>query len=149
MPEKNFFLAYTSGFTIEHSLNIAMDLFQEVINECAAASSNEFIDSILECDGLQDFHDGLSSGIDLIPQDILVTGIMPLYPDKEGCNVTSKNEGANVNLDCYAYLSVSPLTDNRIDAIGLDIERGIKFAGRLNLFNKFEAIGEGKVCTMI
>ena len=145
VPEKNFFLAYTTGFTIEHALNIAVDLFQEVIDECDAVN-NQVVDSVLPCNGLQVLHDGLSSGIDLIPHEVLVTGIMPLYPDKEGCNDTSNNVGANVKLDCYAYLSVSPLTDNRIEATGLDIERGIKFAGRLNLFDKFEAIGEGKVC---
>lgn len=146
VPENNFFLAYTSGFTIEHALNIASDLFQEVTEECNAL--NQVVDSILECDKVEDLHDGLSSGIDLIPQEVLVTGITPLYPDKEGCNDTSNNVGAKVNLDCYAYLSVSPLTDNRIEATGLDIERGIKFAGRLNLFDKFEAIGEGKVCNV-
>jgi hypothetical protein len=145
-PEKNFFLAFTSGFTMRHALNIALDIFDSVIDECNTA--NHHVDNtILPCDGLEDVRDSLSGGMSLIPSDLIDTGVTPLDPDREGCGIqdAASPKRAEIDLGCYAYLSISPLADNKLDAIGLDIERGIQFAGRLNLFGKFEAVGKGKV----
>lgn len=121
-------------------------MFEEVIEICNNA--NDATDElILPCNGLQDKLDEFEAGFELISRDILETGITPLNSTE--CNgdnnSTSAPKSTDINLDCYAYMSISPFSENSIESIGLDIERGISFAGQLTLFDKFEAAGRGKV----
>ena len=110
-----------SSMTVEHVLNIA---------------------AVLE--------PSLADLVDDLPNDVLVSGITPYDEDAEGCetagNTTAQMLGEEqLNLDCYAYLIVSPFLENSIEEINLDIPKGISFGGTLNLFNLFVARMEAKV----
>lgn len=114
VPQKNFFFAMISSFTVENVLRVA-----------AVLKPN-----------LNDLINGL-------PQDVLVSGISPPDANAASCSTNSNNSTAlavgdeELDLNCYAYVAISPLSQNEIEPIGLTIERGISFAGKLNLFNQF------------
>jgi len=103
----------------------------------------------IQCADLFQYKEQFEANIAKIPNEILETGITPLYSNLPECNssnsTTMKDESALINLDCYAWLSVSPFATNSIDSIGLDIMKGIGFSGRITILDKFEAVGEGKV----
>ena len=85
-----------------------------------------------------------------LPQDVLQSGISPIDQNAVGCEGTGNstaqaNSEEELNLDCYAYVAVSPFAQNEIESINLVVERGISFGGKLNLFNVYEVTAEAKV----
>lgn len=122
VPAKNFFFAMISGFTIETILNIA--------NEIDGVDLTELI-----------------SGL---PNDVKISGITPLNDNATEClgtdNYTALASGdQQIELDCYAWVAISPFADNEIEAINLVIPKGIGFSGKLNLFNSFVVEAEAQV----
>ena len=124
------------------------------------------------CERLYGNKETFAAAVAMLPQSVLNTGITPIRTDDPVCqsapqptdfdNSTSLNnmtnsstsgsassqemaEKALVNLDCYAYLTVSPFTENTISTTGLTVPRGIGFSGKLNVLDRFEAAGEGLV----
>jgi len=121
VPQNNYLLAMVSSFTVENILRVAA-----VIDP------------------------GLNSGlIDGLPSSILDSGITP--PDSAvACdslgNKTAQALGEeSLNLDCYAYVALSPFSTNTIESINLEIPRGISFAGKLNLFDLYQVQVDAKV----
>ena len=122
---------------------------------------------------LQESKEKITAAVAMIPRSVLKTGITPIRRDDPMCksapqptdfanstrlNITVPNssapdspsskemaEKALLNLDCYAYLSISPYAENTISTTGLTVPRGIGFSGKINVLDKFEAAGEGLV----
>lgn len=129
VQQKNFVFGLFSSFTIEEILNVA----------------NELLDSSLNGVDLDDLIDGL-------PGSVLKSGITPLDADNSTCgpvNTTALATGKEkLNLDCYAWVSISPFGENEIESINLNIPKGIGFSGKLNLFNEFIVEAEAQVRDM-
>jgi len=121
--EKNFFFGLISSFTIEELLNVA--------NEVDGANL-----------------DSLIAGL---PTSVLESGITPVNADDPtiSCgpvNTTALATGEEeLNLDCYAWVAISPFGENEIESINLNIPKGIGFSGRLKLFDFFEVEAEAQV----
>jgi hypothetical protein len=118
VPQNNFFIAMVTSFTLENVLNVAAVVEPKLKN--------------------------LISGL---PKAVLDSGITPF--DATKCvelNTTKQALGEqSVDLNCYAYVVVSPLAENYIEAIDLTIPRGISFGGKLNLFDIFEIRTEAQI----
>ena len=128
-------------------------MFGEAISICelTAEVAQGSIFEDIPCNDLADYKAKFETSISRIPTEILLTGITPLYGDLPKCssvNAThgSADDSAVINLKCYAYLSISPFAENSIESIGLPIVQGIGFSGKISFLDKFEAVGEGKVC---
>jgi len=121
VPQKNFFLAMVSSFTVENILRVAAN-FEDDLNQLVAD----------------------------LPQSVLDSGITSPNAEKPECmnsgNSTAQASGEEqLDLDCYAYVAISPFATNRIESIDLEVPRGISFAGKLNLFDQFVVQAEAKV----
>ena len=165
-------MAFTSGFTIEIALNIVIDMMSEKVRVCESDHQQNYgfmYEDLATCESLQDTKDKFTAAIAMLPRSVLETGVTPIRQNNPICNSiaqptsfenstklsnssasnpTSSKEMADkalVNLDCYAYLTISPFAENTISTIGLTVPRGIGFSGKIRILDKFEAAVEGLV----
>jgi len=84
-----------------------------------------------------------------LPDYVRESSITPLNASNPVCgpvNTTALATGEEkLNLDCYAWVAISPFGENEIESINLNIPKGIGFSGRLNLFDQFEVEAEAQV----
>ena len=103
----------------------------------------------------ENIHASFGSILELLPQDLKVSGIRPRLPlsdpkcqnlpkpkdliesqvedSKTQTRMLSVKEG--IDPDCRAYIAVAPLGTPQIDDLGISIKRGISFGGQINILN--------------